>query len=68
MLYPALTTAELPYQAMGSRAARLLLDMLETPPIRTEPQVIRVAGQVVMRQSLVSLPSENATSSTLKGG
>lgn len=52
-LYPPLTTVELPYYAMGARAAQLLLDMIDTPdrPLPTEP--VRVGGSVRYRDSLV---------------
>ncbi|MEO0990665.1 MAG: LacI family DNA-binding transcriptional regulator [Pseudomonadota bacterium] len=52
-LYPALTTAELPYGAMGALAAETLLDLLTgaaEPP--TAP--IKVPGEVRHRQSLVA--------------
>lgn len=55
-LYPPLTTAELPYSAMGARAAQVLLDLLadaETTP----PEKIRVSGQVRHRGSLVAPPA-----------
>ncbi|MEO0543269.1 MAG: LacI family DNA-binding transcriptional regulator [Pseudomonadota bacterium] len=52
-LYPALTTAELPYSAMGARAAQILLELMageaEAPSER-----IRVGGQVQHRASLVA--------------
>ncbi|MEM9341645.1 MAG: LacI family DNA-binding transcriptional regulator [Pseudomonadota bacterium] len=51
-LYPALTTAELPYGAMGARAAQVLLDLLSgtAPPDET----IIVRGDVKHRGSLVT--------------
>lgn len=57
-LYPALTTAELPYSAMGARAAQTLLDLLAND---TEPpnEPIRISGQIQHRASLVAPRSED---------
>ncbi|KUF10838.1 LacI family DNA-binding transcriptional regulator [Pseudoponticoccus marisrubri] len=55
-LYPALTTAELPYNAMGARAADLLLNMIAQPDSETPTQPIAVRGQVVERASLKAPP------------
>lgn len=52
-LYPALTTAELPYSAMGARAAQVLLDLLSGAPLGSENR-IAVRGQVKHRGSLVA--------------
>ena len=52
-LYPPLTTAELPYSAMGVRAAQVLLDLLSDPESKTS-DTIRVSGQVIPRGSLVA--------------
>ena len=52
-LYPPLTTAELPYSAMGARAAQVLLDLL-SDPVRNSTGTIRVSGQVMTRGSLVA--------------
>lgn len=52
-LYPPLTTAELPYSAMGARAAQVLLDLLSDPDSKTS-DTIRVSGQVIPRGSLVA--------------
>ena len=54
-LYPGLTTAELPYGAMGGRAARLLLDMIEAPEPDVPKEPVLVAGSVVERGSLLPL-------------
>lgn len=51
-LYPALTTAELPYIAMGARAAQLLLDLLTNPEAEMPETPILVGGQVRLRNSL----------------
>lgn len=51
-LYPALTTAELPYSAMGARAAQVLLGLLAEADEKPA-QVIRVSGRVKSRGSLV---------------
>lgn len=55
-LYPALTTAELPYSAMGARAAQLLLDLLANPEAELPHQPILVGGQVRHRGSLSERP------------
>lgn len=52
-LYPMLTTAELPYNAMGARAAHLLFDMLETEGKSVPSESVRVGGPVRLRDSLV---------------
>lgn len=52
-LFPALTTAELPYSAMGARAAQLLLDLLSDPAKPLPAAPIRISGQVQRRGSLV---------------
>ncbi|KAJ54951.1 LacI family transcriptional regulator [Actibacterium mucosum KCTC 23349] len=52
-LFPALTTAELPYSAMGARAAQVLLELLSgTGEVSSE--IVRVAGPVKLRGSLVA--------------
>lgn len=51
-LYPALTTAELPYNAMGARAAHLLLDMISNPEVAVPQAPVLVNGKVVERDSL----------------
>lgn len=57
-LYPALTTAELPYSAMGVRAAQTLLDLLEDGA--TQPSApIRIGGQVQHRASLIAPRAED---------
>ncbi|HEV7908707.1 MAG TPA: LacI family DNA-binding transcriptional regulator [Pseudonocardiaceae bacterium] len=45
-LVPALSTVRLPLEDMGERAARLVLD-----EGRDEPRTVRVAGEVVLRES-----------------
>lgn len=50
-LFPALTTAELPYSAMGARAAQVLLELLSGAE---STGTIRVSGQVKHRGSLVA--------------
>ncbi|MEM1237838.1 MAG: LacI family DNA-binding transcriptional regulator [Pseudomonadota bacterium] len=66
-LYPPLTTAELPYSAMGARAAETLLDLLaegDTAPA----EAIRVGGQVKHRGSLVApRPGHTGNIVDLKG-
>lgn len=51
-LYPALTTAELPYSAMGARSAQLLLDLIQNPQSTPSDEPILVTGQVQLRGSL----------------
>lgn len=54
-LFPALTTAELPYSAMGARAAEMLLAILADPLETERPAApIKVGGAVQHRASLVS--------------
>lgn len=57
-LYPALTTAELPYRAMGARGAQLLLDLLADPAMEVPEAPILVGGQLQQRGSLVA-PRQN---------
>ena len=52
-LYPALTTAELPYSAMGARAAQTLLDLL-SDEAEAPKTPIRVSGQIINRASLIA--------------
>ena len=58
MLYPPLTTVELPYQEMGRRAADTLMGMIagETP----DPRPTLVSGPVVWRASVTDMtPKHN---------
>ncbi|MEM8631654.1 MAG: LacI family DNA-binding transcriptional regulator [Pseudomonadota bacterium] len=57
-LYPALTTAELPYSAMGARAAQLLLQILSGGAAAPENRV-RIGGEVKRRASLVAPEIQN---------
>ncbi|MDB2407788.1 LacI family DNA-binding transcriptional regulator [Jannaschia sp.] len=52
MLYPPLTTAALPYEAMGAEAARILRDMIEGEPIPVGPALVE--GGVVPRSSVLA--------------
>lgn len=54
-LYPPLTTAVLPYQAMGEQAAKMLLAQLYPERGPEEPSPILVRGPAVWRQSVVTL-------------
>ena len=65
-LYPGLTTAELPYTAMGARAAHLLLDIISNADTVVPTEPILVGGQVVERGSLKA-PARNAQIYDLKG-
>ncbi|MEM1429270.1 MAG: LacI family DNA-binding transcriptional regulator [Pseudomonadota bacterium] len=58
-LYPPLTTAALPYNAMGARAAQTLLDRLANPDMAVAPDPIRISGQVQHRESLVAPQPHN---------
>lgn len=51
-LYPALTTAELPYAAMGAKGAQVLLGLLAEAPAPADP--IKISGEVKRRDSLVA--------------
>lgn len=55
-LHPGLTTAELPYSAVGARAAQLLLDVIADPDPAGRRAPIRVSGQVRVRGSLGPRP------------
>ena len=62
-LYPALTTAELPYTAMGAAAAQTLLGLLRDPKMAPRDP-IKVQGEIKHRGSLVA-PQSNVIN--LKG-
>ena len=53
-LYPPLTTAVLPYQAMGERAAEMLLSRLAPDRPTADDAPILVRGPAVWRQSVVT--------------
>jgi len=53
-LFPALTTAELPYNAMGARAAEMLLGILSEPGAARPTIPVKISGQVKRRESLVA--------------
>jgi len=63
-LFPPLTTAELPYGAMGVRAAQELLCLIKGDKNESAPQAVKVGGAVKWRQSVLSL---EAKVKTLKG-
>lgn len=65
-LFPALTTAELPYNAMGARSAHLLLDQIESADETRQKEPVLVNGQVVQRDSLKP-PSISESIIDLKG-
>lgn len=52
-LYPALTTAELPYSAMGARAAQILLDLL-SEDAGAQDTPVKISGEIKLRASLVA--------------
>ncbi len=60
-LYPKLTTAELPYAAMGQRAAEILTEILEGAEAPAEKITERIKGRVVVRESLVPPPANTST-------
>jgi LacI family transcriptional regulator len=62
-LYPPLTTVELPYHAMGARAAQRLIDAISGEG-RNEPAAQRVGGPVLWRGSV--LDRRPAASAQLK--
>jgi len=66
-LFPALTTAELPYRAMGARAAQWLLNLISEPDGAPVTGSVLVGGQVQMRGSLVGPPSKHFNVINLKG-
>ena len=59
-LYPPLTTVELPYVAMGVRAAQRLLSLISGEG-RNTPEPALVAGPVYWRGSVTELPSTNVS-------
>lgn len=66
-LYPSLTTAELPYSAMGARAAQLMLDMIGDPTFVAPNDPLLVSGQVRKRNSLTGVRNEMGTLINLSG-
>ena len=54
-LYPQLTTVELPYAAMGVRAAHMLLSLIKGDDIPQQPQL--VSGPVCWRDSVLPRPA-----------
>ncbi len=57
-LYPPLTTVDLPYRAMGERAAQRLLSLI-SGETRNAPAIERVAGPVCWRASVKDLCDSN---------
>lgn len=66
-LYPPLTTAELPYHAMGGRAAQTLLEMIDGEETALPPAPILVGGQVQVRGSVTRPRAEDNRIVFLKG-
>ncbi|MEM7024993.1 MAG: LacI family DNA-binding transcriptional regulator [Pseudomonadota bacterium] len=66
-LYPALTTAELPYFAMGGRAARCLLEMIGGSSGTAPAEPVLVGGQVQIRGSLAERRVNDAAIIDIKG-
>lgn len=61
MLYPPLTTVELPYREMGRRAAERMLEMIGGPPPASGgPE--RVQGSVIWRSSVTALSADTRIS------
>lgn len=59
-LYPPLTTVDLPYAAMGVRAAQRLMALI-SGEAREEPAITRVAGPVCWRTSVIEKRTTNVT-------
>lgn len=57
--FPALTTAELPYRAIGARAAQWLLDLIADPSASGTSAPVRVSGQIQLRDSLAAPPARS---------
>ncbi len=53
-LYPPLTTAVLPYQLMGTRAAEWILAQIRGEEEMSRQQIQRIRGPVVWRQSVIA--------------
>lgn len=64
-LYPTLTSAELPYAAIGLRATELLLDMIRDDRPRTQDPIL-VSGPVVNGKSVKELPPKITKLSTIR--
>lgn len=61
MLYPQLTTVDLPYREMGQKAAQYILEMIAgTAPASQGPTLVR--GPVVWRSSVTDLTTVKHTS------
>lgn len=67
MLYPTLTSVELPYRRMGHAAAELLLARMREPDVPAPPPVL-VRGEVVHRDSVARPAARAVTRTTSKGG
>lgn len=52
-LFPPLTTADLPYTAMGARAAQMLLDAVAGKELPRQPVII--GGDTVWRESVIDI-------------
>lgn len=66
-LYPALTTAELPYNAIGARAAQLLLGMIEDPAAQGPQSPINISGRIKRRGSVTRPRRHDSVVINLKG-
>ncbi len=55
-LFPALTTAELPYAAMGARGAQVLLDLVSG---QAPNAPIKISGEIKHRASLIARRAES---------
>ncbi|MEM1289313.1 MAG: LacI family DNA-binding transcriptional regulator [Pseudomonadota bacterium] len=63
-LFPQLTTVELPYAAMGVRAAELLVDLIEGRQVPAQPQL--VSGPVCWRDSVLPRPTKITKLKTIR--
>ena len=59
MLFPPLTTAELPYRAIGARAGEMLLDLVRGDELPSRS--VRVGGPVHWRGSVASNPKNTVS-------
>ncbi len=65
-MFPPLTTAELPYRAMGAVAAKQLLAMIDGEIIDPNPEPQLVSGPVCWRESVLKIPTNNIRKFQLK--
>lgn len=54
-LYPQLTTYSLPYGEIGRKSSELLIHMIESKETACDPQVLKVPGELIIRDSVRQL-------------